>query len=120
MEWNVLILIDKGDEKLSRSFKKNLAWGKAKASKMTRKGMCEPLRTDAGKVTYKNHFRAKYQTFEDYVDYVKKHFNIDSQFNDMYDRRHFDEYKKWLNGREETEELIKEYANMLFKKDRSC
>lgn len=105
---------------MSRSYKKVLAWGKSKASKMTRKGMGKPLRNDEGKIEAKNHFRAKYQNLNDYIEYVKKHFNIDSQFNDMYDRRHYEQYNKWLNGREETEDLIKEYANILYKKDRSC
>lgn len=104
---------------MSRSYKKNLAWGKAKASKMTRKGMRKPLRTDNGKPVSKNHFRAKYQTYEDYVGYVRSHFN-EKGINDMFDRRHLEQYTKWLNGREETEALIKEYANILFKKDRSC
>lgn len=105
---------------MSRSFKKNLAWGKAKASRMTRGGYGEPLRKDNGKPMHRNHWRAFYQTYEDYVGYVRGHFNIDSRFNDMYDRRHWANYQKWLDGREETEDLIREYANILFKKDRSC
>lgn len=105
---------------MSRSYQRTISWGKSKAGVTSRKGYREPLRKDNGKPCRKNHYRAFLQTYEDYIEYVRRHFYSDTKWTDMFDRRRWSEYQKWLGDREETEDLIREYANILFKKDRSC
>lgn len=110
---------------MSRSFKKIIAWGRSKASRQNRNSMKykeSPKERDynGDYIGRKNHYRAKYQTLEDYIEYVRCHFNTLTNWNDMYDRRRLEEYLIWLNGREETEDLIREFATILYKKDKSC
>lgn len=105
--WKKTISFGKSDNGVSSRCKKT--WGDYQAEKARRDG--KPIR--------RQHRRHTYQTLEDYISYVKNHFKMNSSFNDMYDRKRFEDYQKFLDGREETNELIEEFALKLYNKDRS-
>ena len=109
---------------MSRSFKKTISFGKSdngggnRCKKTWGDYAAEKARKD-GMPIKKQHHRHDYQTLQDYIEYVKNHFNIDTYYNDAYDRHRFNLYNEFLAGRQETQELIVEFATMLFNKDRS-
>lgn len=109
---------------MGKSFKKVIAFGKstrggqARHNKTWGDWLAEKARKE-NKPIIRQHHRHFLQTYEDYVDYVLNHMFIETPYNDMYDRRRYENYKKFLNGREETQSLIEEFAKMLFNKDRS-
>ena len=105
--WKKTIAFGKSDNGCSNRCRKT--WGDWAAKKALKDG--KPIR--------KQHHRHVLQTYEDYCVYVKNHMNVNMPCNDMYDRSRFESYKKFLNGREETQELIEEFAKRLYNKDKS-
>ena len=108
---------------MSRSFKKVIAFGKSTRGRQSR---CKTYGDYAAKKARKEnrpiirqHYRHCLQTLDDYVDYVLNHFYIETIFNDMFDRRRWSQYQRFLDNREETQDLVLEFATILWKKDRS-
>lgn len=96
---------------MSRSIKGVIAFGKS-----TRGGASRSKETYGDFQAEKSGY--KLQTKEDYITYVRGHFNIGT-LDDMYDRRRCEEYIRFLNDRKETEELIVEFAMKLYTRDKS-
>jgi hypothetical protein len=109
---------------MSRSYKKTISFGKSDNGGMTR---CKKTYGDfaaekarkEGKPIHKQHHRHSLQTLEDYIEEVRNHFHLYTPLSDVYNRRRYKEYLRFLDGRKESEELIIEYATKLFRKDKS-
>lgn len=109
---------------MSRSIKKVISFGKS-----TRGGVGRHNKTwgdwaakkalKEGRPIRRQHHRHWLQTLDDYIDYVLNHFYIETPINDMFDRRRWEQYQKFLDGRSETQDLISEFARKLWQKDRS-
>lgn len=108
---------------MSRSYKKEIGFGKstfgyATRTKKTRVDYINKRRRKKGLPVVKQHFRSDMQTVEDYIDWIKRDFEprgyVICHFNAYYKI-----YQEWLNGRKETEELIREYAVKLYNRDKS-
>ena len=109
---------------MSRSYKKTISFGKSdnggssRCKKTWGDYAVEKARKD-GKPIRPQHHRHDKQTLEDYIEYVRHHFCWISPLSDMFDRYRYNKYLEFLDGRQETDELIREFAIMLFNKDKS-
>lgn len=104
---------------MSRSRQKTIAFGKSKAGKSNRNSFKYFKRTEKGR---KNHWRHKFQTLQDYIDYVSHDFYLALYGGDMFDRKRKQDYIDFLqqeNNGIETRELIEKFAKILYNKDRS-
>lgn len=103
---------------MSRSRQKTIAFGKSKASKSNRNSFKYFKRPEKGR---KNHWRHKFQTLQDYIDYVANDFYLALFGGDMFDRKRKQDYDNFIkeNGGIETEELCIKFAKILYNKDRS-
>ena len=108
---------------MSRSFKKEIAWGKSTASKATRSGsfgrkdfQIEKAKKE-GKPFTKSHQRYTLQTEQDYIN-MARGFLMETN-DEHYERLYGGKLKAFLNGRELTEELAEEFGKISYKKDRS-
>jgi hypothetical protein len=112
---------------VSRSYSKNISFGKSKSGKSNR-GSRNWLvkRNELGKVSRKTHWLSKMQNFEQFVSYVRNHCMADESLpnlthysHDKFDRKNWKDYEAFLDGRQETKELIEEFAKILYNKHRS-
>lgn len=110
---------------MSRSFKKTLAWGRSTEGNNNR---CKTLYSDdtrkaqlkeLGKHFIRTHRRATLQTEMDYYYYVAQDLFGDLSSLTDRGRREVKMLQTFLNGREPTDELLKEFAHNLYVKDRS-
>lgn len=110
---------------MSRSYKKTIAWGKSTSSKANRNGRYGRLKAHAdkarkeGRPFTKSHTRSEVQTQEDYIEMVRQGINSTSPLSDYFRRRYGTQWDAFLDGREPTEKLIREFGIKLYKKDRS-
>lgn len=112
---------------MSRSYSKNITFGKSKSGKANR-GSRNWLskRNELGKVSRKTHWLSRMQNFEQFVFYVRNHCmadeslsNVSPYLDNKFDRKNWKDYKAFLDGRQETKELIEEFAKILYNKYRS-
>ena len=110
---------------MSRTVKKTIAFGRStkggsNRTKKTWTDFANEKAQKAGKPIHKQHHRHNLQTLEDYIAWVESGFHI---YNDSshpsYCSQELKKYEGWLNGRKETPALIREYAKILFNKDKS-
>lgn len=109
---------------MSRSKQKIIAFGKSKAgncnrSKNTRTDYLNKRLRKKNLKLIKQHHRYKLQTLEDFKNYVRNNCNINEICNDMYDRRNYKLWLDFLDNKQISEELITQFALILFNKYRS-
>lgn len=116
---------------MSRSIQRHkIAWGRATQGGKTRSktsysdDLVKKNRKKYGKILIKKrHWRAGKQTVEDYIIWLKSLFNSDISIpgwmSTALNERTKAGFIEFLDGREPTEELFREYAEKLWKRDRS-
>lgn len=112
------------EKTLSRSYKKQISFGrstrgKANRVKKTYVDFENERRRREGLPLFKDHHRHNLQTLEDYITWVKRGFSVYGPESPYYCSAELKKYIAWLDGKEETDELIKQYAHILWKKDKS-
>lgn len=112
------------EKTLSRSYMKQIGFGRSKygGSSRTKKSRVDYInekRRKEGLSLFKEHHRTKMQTLEDYIAWVESGFSVYCPDNPCCCGSALVAYQRWLNGKEETDELVKQYAKILWKKDRS-
>lgn len=108
---------------MSRSIRKVISWGKSNngannrtktwgdyAAKKARK---------EGKPIKKQHRRYDMQTLQDYIEYVKRDCDINSPYNDRFDRANYELLKDWLAEQGDNEESRNEFAKKIYNKDKA-
>ena len=108
---------------MSRSYKKEIGFGKstygcASRTKKTYADYANERRRKKGLPLFKQHFRSDMQTLEDYIDWIKRDFEPRG-YVICHHNVYYKIYQEWLKGREETEELIREYARKLYNRDKA-
>ena len=111
---------------MSRSYQRHkISFGRAAAgcsqrSKKTNTDWANEKARREGKPISKQHHRYNLQTLEDYIKWVSSGFHVHNDpSHPSYCSQEVKKYNSWLSGRQETPELIKEYAIKLYNTDRS-
>lgn len=118
---------------MSRSIQKHkIAWGRASSGGNNRSktsysdDRVKKNRKKYGKILImKRHWRSDLQTVEDYIYWIKSLFDKSVKLagtrwvSSARDRKTLMEFTDFLAGREATEELFKEFATRIWKRDRS-
>ena len=114
---------------MSRSYQRHkIAWGRATEGGASRcktsyyDDVIDQNRKKYGKILVrKRHWRSELQTLEDYITWLKY---LTGEYQNSYCKsllcdRTLSMFKDFLNNREPTEELYREYAKKLYNRDRS-
>lgn len=118
---------------MSRSYQRHkIAWGRATEGGASRcktsysDDLVKKNRKKYGKILIrKRHWRSDLQTVEDYIQWLKHLFDRSVKLADcrwsssFHEKRTLNNFLTFLDGREPTEELFKEFATRLYKRDRS-
>lgn len=102
---------------MSRSYKKNISFSSATRAKKDYVDFANKKRRKEGLPLFKEHWRYQRQTLQDYIDFVESHFRVGT-YNIFYEKD-YKQYLTWLDGREETKDLIREYAVKLYRRDKA-
>lgn len=102
---------------MSRSYKKNISFSSATRVKKDYVDFANKKRRKEGLPLINEHWRYQRQTLQDYIDFVESHFRMGT-YNIFYEKD-YKQYLTWLDGREETKDLIREYAVKLYRRDKA-